>query len=92
MSIDKSEKISMLERFSEYLEDPNWKYCESGDRYKIVLEEFPIVSCNILVVLKFSLDMRHYNQTRNHVFIKLSLLLHYMLPDLTRVQATQRFL
>lgn len=44
MSIDRSEKIYMLETFSEYLEDPNWKYCESGDRYKIVLEEFPKVS------------------------------------------------
>ena len=36
-------KSTMLRNFHTYLLDPNWKYMESTEKDRIVLEDFPVV-------------------------------------------------
>ncbi|XP_071502426.1 squalene synthase-like [Diadema antillarum] len=44
MTIPLEEKIGMLQNFYKNLEDPQWKYTESKDKDRIVLEDFPSIS------------------------------------------------
>lgn len=44
MTIPLKEKVHMLQNFYTYLEDPGWKYTESKDKDRIVLEDFPTIS------------------------------------------------
>ena len=43
MTIPNDVKIPMLEEFHTYLEKPEWKYMESNEKDKMVLEQFPAV-------------------------------------------------
>ncbi|KAL5018914.1 hypothetical protein ScPMuIL_004636 [Solemya velum] len=44
MTIPKDVKLPVLRNMYTYLQDPKWKFTESKDKDKIVLEEFPILS------------------------------------------------
>lgn len=44
MSIPNEDKIPMLRQFYLYLEEPDWKFMESTEKDKIVLEKFPVIS------------------------------------------------
>ncbi|CAL1545763.1 unnamed protein product [Lymnaea stagnalis] len=44
MTIPKDIKVTMLKEFHKRLLDPEWKYMESKDQHKIVLERFPSIS------------------------------------------------
>jgi len=43
VSIPTDIKSTMLKDFHTYLLDPDWKYMESTEKDKIVLEDFPVV-------------------------------------------------
>ena len=51
VSIPADAKSTMLKNFHTYLLDPNWKYMESTEKDKIVLEDFPTVSFPFLLYL-----------------------------------------
>ncbi|XP_048373585.1 squalene synthase-like [Sphaerodactylus townsendi] len=44
MTISLETKISMLQNFHSFLYQPDWKFTESKDRYRQVLEDFPMIS------------------------------------------------
>ncbi|XP_054750574.2 squalene synthase-like [Lytechinus pictus] len=44
MTIPLKDKVQMLQNFYKNLEDPDWKYMESKDKDRIVLEDFPAIS------------------------------------------------
>ncbi|XP_005095010.1 squalene synthase [Aplysia californica] len=44
MTIPLDRKVPMLDSFYKNLEDPHWKYMESNDKDRIVLEQFPCIS------------------------------------------------
>jgi len=44
VSIPADVKSTMLQNFHSYLLDPNWKYMDSTEKDKVVLEDFPVVS------------------------------------------------
>ena len=43
-------KSTMLTNFHTYLLDPDWKYMESKEKDRIVLEDFPVVCCLFCIV------------------------------------------
>jgi len=43
MSIPTDVKTTILTNFHTYLLDPDWKYMDSTDNDRIVLEDFPVV-------------------------------------------------
>uniref|UniRef100_A0A8C8RR86 Squalene synthase n=1 Tax=Pelusios castaneus TaxID=367368 RepID=A0A8C8RR86_9SAUR len=44
MTISLETKVPMLYNFHSYLYQPDWRYMESKDKYKQVLEDFPTIS------------------------------------------------
>jgi len=44
VSIPADVKSIMLRNFHSYLLDPDWKYMDSTEKDKVVLEDFPVVS------------------------------------------------
>jgi len=44
VSIPADVKSTMLRNFHSYLLDPDWKYMDSTEKDKVVLEDFPVVS------------------------------------------------
>jgi len=44
MTIDKDEKIVLLQNFYKYLQQHQWKYEKSQEKDKQVLEQFPVIS------------------------------------------------
>ena len=44
MTIPREEKVAMLQQFHANLRNPTWKYLESNEKDRAVLEEFPRVS------------------------------------------------
>ncbi|XP_067412289.1 squalene synthase-like [Emydura macquarii macquarii] len=44
MTISLETKLPMLYDFDSYLYQPDWRYLESKDKYKQVLEDFPMIS------------------------------------------------
>ena len=47
MSIPSEVKIPMLRGFHKNLRNPDWRFTESQEKDKIVLEEFPVVKQNL---------------------------------------------
>ena len=43
MSIPQEKKVPMLKEFHTRLQDPQWKFMNSKEKDKAVLEEFPVV-------------------------------------------------
>ena len=43
MTIPNDKKIPMLKDFHTYLDQPDWKFMESNEKDKLVLEDFPTV-------------------------------------------------
>ena len=48
MTIPDDVKVPLLKEFHTYLYDPEWKFMDSKEKDKAVLEEFPKVSCYLL--------------------------------------------
>ena len=48
MTIPRGEKEEILRKFHSHLYNPDWRYMDSNEKDKAVLEEFPVVSCNAL--------------------------------------------
>jgi farnesyl-diphosphate farnesyltransferase len=44
MTIPRGEKEGMLRKFHSYLYNPDWRYMDSNEKDKAVLEEFPVIS------------------------------------------------
>lgn len=49
VTIPRDVKSTMLTNFHTYLMDPEWKYMESKEKDRIVLEDFPVV-CFLFVL------------------------------------------
>lgn len=47
MSIPNSVKVPMLKEFHTYLLDPTWKFMNSTEKDKVVLENFPVVGLEV---------------------------------------------
>ena len=52
MTIPLATKVPLLKTFYTRLEDPEWKYTESQEKDRIVLEDFPVVKWDSFVCMK----------------------------------------
>ena len=55
MTIPRGEKEGILRQFHANLRSPDWRYTESNEKDKAVLEEFPRVSCCTIYYSQYSI-------------------------------------
>ena len=63
MTIPVTKKVTLLKEFHTYLHQPGWRYTESQEKDRVVLEEFPAVSdlASSCVIKQQKINVKSFN-------------------------------